>query len=433
MGRLNLLLALSPLFACTGGTPTKDGLVADTDTATDADTDTDSDSDTDKDTDTDDTDTDHETGDTDVPPSGVDTGYYGPTRLIFVVDGATGSGTDPATVIVYDPATATSTPVSGLTVRGDALVDCAGDSLFVLEARSADGLDDRILRIDPETATSTEWALGNNFRPTDITAVGDGFWVANWGKSRLSTFDAAGAAGPFVQLADQADADGIPEANGLALDGPVMYVTLARQGQTDGSFNGARVIVVDTTTRAVTRSVDLVGRYPSGRMAAAAGSLHVGLQSTTASGGVVNADGGLERIALDSFATAGLESDDSATSVTETAAAFDPGSGTAWTATIDATGGAMVNAFSLLGGTAAQRWPVFNRVAGLGVADGTLWLAENPFTGEDGVVVQRSVEAGEEQARLPQDGHVRSLAVCMTGTPGSPPDTGGGAETGGAR
>ena len=384
----------------------------DTDTDTDADTDSDTDADTDTDTDT-------------APPApAAYTGYLGPTRIALLVDGATGSGLNPSSVVLYDPATGTSSTVSGLTVRGDALLDCAGDAVFVLESRGADGLTDRILRVDPTAATYAEWNLGSNFQPRDVALVLDEYWVANWGKSRLSTFDADGTAGPFFSLDAYADADGIPEANGIFVSGPTAYVTLARQSA-DGTQNGAKVLEIALDSKTVTRSADLAGNYPSGKMLGSADALFVHLRSTPSPDGSLATDGGVERVETAGFTSEGLFVEDATAANRQTAASLDPFQFAAWFGRTNSSGAAEVAAVALLDGTPLQTWPVADQVTGIGAADGTLWTAETPFTGGSSALVGREPFDGTETTRVAQSGVVRGFATCVqssepvvdTGTP----------------
>ena len=297
------------LLACSGGDDSKP---PGTDTAdADTDTDTDTDADTDVDTDTEDTAKDTaETGDTDPPPVRIETGYIGPARIAMIVDGATGSGTDPSNIVLIDPTDGSSHTVSGVTVRSDSLLDCAGDGIFALESRASDGGTDRLVRVGPDDYSWTEWSLGNNFQPRDIGAVGPVYWVANFAKNRLSVFESTGGSGAFIDLTAYADSDGVPEATGVYAAGTKVYVTLARQ--TGSTFNGAQLLEYDTETSVFSRTVDLTGTYPSGKMLKVGETLMVHHRGSTSTA----TDGGVESIDLAAFSSGGLLVSDATDGVT---------------------------------------------------------------------------------------------------------------------
>ena len=73
-----------------------------------------------------------------------------------------------------------------------------------------------------------------------------------------------------------------------------------------------------------------------------------------------------------------------------------------------------------------QSWPLTDRVSDFGIAEGTLWLGENPFSGGNGALVGRSPADGSETKRIDVDGTTYSVAVCAAASGGGGKGKGGG-------
>jgi hypothetical protein len=426
-------VCFASLLAACGGPKEDTG-----DDPVDTDTDTDSGGDTDTDTDTDsgdtDTDTDTDSGDTDSGDTDTDTGpdeplpntgYYGPTLVVAIV--ADGPTPDAAARLVaidpLDPATVLELE-SGL--RADAHVDCADSFVFALETRSATSESDRAIGFDVAGGNRVEWDLGSNFRPSDVAVGGTGPWVASEGKARIEALRPDGTSDPIVNLADQADADGIPEVMGLYTGDGVVYAVLARVTQGTNAPNGPRLLELSAGTGAVLRVAELPSagsRIPSGQMNLRADTVDVHYGATVGSGGSVSDDAGLERVALGGFTSTGTLLDDSGSGRAQVAAWFDSRGETAWLAWTE-SGAPNVGAFKLVDGAPQQRWPSPESVVGLGLLTGTVWVGANPFDGTDGVIVARNAADGAERSRTTLGGRVADFALCERGAPPARDDTG---------
>lgn len=386
-----------------GGDDTGDTAAADTDT---------------DDTGTDTDDTGLDTGDTGAPPLPV-TGYWGPPMLAAVVSPTSGGD---ASVVLIDPGTGATTTVPSLTVATTSKLDCAAEALFVLESNGNASVSDRVVRVNPVSGESDAWTVGATFAPQDIAFVMGQFWLAVKSRSRLLTFTVDGAEGAPVSIADDADADGSPEAVGVSEVNQKVYVVLARVNQSTQAYEGARLLELDPAARTVDRRVDLSGKAPSGRIAGSPDTLYVHFGSTRDTSGVSQDDGAVEAIAVDTLASEGLVLEDATTDRVQQAAWLDPRAGGIWLAYNEATV-PLVGRFVFGTGTPTS-WPRDNDVAGLGELDSKLWLGEN---GTDGAAVRvRNTGSGavEQEIALGADKRIDAFTVCVPGLSPPRPDTG---------
>jgi hypothetical protein len=421
---LPLIVTTSLLAACGGP---KEDTGADTqpdpDTGTDSgDTDSGNDSgDTDTDTDsgTDSGDTDTDTGDGPPLPN---TGYYGPTLAVAVVaDGPTPD--DTARLVAVDPLDPTTLLELEGNLRADTVIGCADLFVFALESRSITTSEDRAVAFDVGGGNRVEWALGTNFRPTSVAVGGTGPWVASYGKARISALRSDGSVSPIVNLADQADDDGLPEVMGLHAGAGVVYAVIARITQPSGEANGPRLLELDAGTGAVLRSAELTSaesRLPSGLMSLRSGAVDVHYGATRGSGGSVADDAAVERVDTTTMASTGFVLSDSGTSRAQAAAWFDPRGQSAWLSWTE-SGAPYAGAFRLSDGTAQQSWPSEEAVIGLAALAGNVWLGVNAFDGSGGAIVWRSAADGREVGRVDVGGRVTDFRVCERGAAPSGP------------
>lgn len=409
-GLLALLLA-----GC--GDKDKDGGNDGTDTADTA-------ADTDTDTGVDTGDTALDSGDTGAPPL-PNTGYWGPPVLAAVV--APTSGGD-ASVVLIDPSAGTTTTVSGLAVKSGSKLDCSAEAVFVLESHGDAAEDDRVIRVDPASGAYDAWSVGATFNPQDVALVMGQFWVVVKSRSRILTFAPDGTEGAPVSLADDADADGSPEAVGIKEVGENAYVALARVNQSTGAYEGARLLEMDPEARTVSRRVDLAGVSPSGQMSVGPESVYVHFGSTRDTSGTSQDDGSVEAISQETLASEGLVLEDASADRIQQAAWLDPRGAGVWMAYNEATA-PKVGYFVFGEVGVPTSWPRDHEVAGLGELDASLWLGEN---GDDGAFARvRETGTGEvmQEIALGAGSRIDSFAVCVPGLSPPRPDTGDTAAT----
>jgi hypothetical protein len=394
--------------ACSGGGGGGDKAPeGDADADSDTDSDTDSDGDTDGDGDTDaDTDADAD-GDTEVS---ADTNYVGPDRVAAVVESTTGDGSQAASIVLYDLDTRTLLTVDA-EVRADTLLDCSGESILAMESNLDNAVQDRVLRIAPEDGTvAAEWEIGTLQRPRDAMWLGGYYWLALYGKPRITTWTEDGVGGASITLNDYADSDGLPEAVGLVTIDGVVQAVLVNTTQGTDTYNGAKLVSIDPGTATVINSLALAGYNPSGQMVAANGSLFIH-HAPTVTSGVDNADGGMETVDMASYTSAGLTIDFSADARTQTAAYLDFGGIDAWFGYSDAENFSQMGRWSTAG-SAMQSWPMSVRPAAVSYLDETVWLAENPQDGSSPALKARSGDDGSELLAVEVAGVIHDMVVC---------------------
>jgi hypothetical protein len=330
--------------------------------------------------------------------------YTGPARVLV----ATGSG-----LTLVDPAdnSSHSVAIDGWSPILD--IDCAGDSIWVM-TWNQDTVD-TVIRIDPinYTVVST-WDLGSYWRGSGVIRVGAQWWLTSWGKNTVVIADDSGPTGTTFSLEEFADADKLPEIEGGLLvtdtDGSQkVYLAATRFGQVDGIYYGAKLIEVDPSSYA-TRSIDLARTYPDSVLNHVASdqgsSLYVSYRSTTG-----NEDGGVERVDLGTFTSAGLLVDDQGQNRYVDANGFDTADVGIWRAYRDSDGlvygqnwtfdGSAGNSFRL-----NAQIPAIDTIGG-----NVLYVAENGFDGTSAIVVRKSL-GGEETARIGMPARIVASRIC---------------------
>lgn len=342
--------------------------------------------------------------DTSTPAPDASVRYFGADRVVVIT--ATSAQ-------IVDPTTGVASPISGATDLGtQPVVSCSGDSIWILDSKT-DGSDDRALRVDPTTGTVTAvWTLGAYVRPTDLIVVGDYFWITTYGKPRIYVANADGPTGGYIDLDAWADADGNPEAMGGRNLGDQTALVLGRVGQSDGSRNGARLVVLNNNNYASEQEVELVGNTPTGQILANDDTIWLEVKSTI-SGATAATDGGIERVSRTWWTTDGLFVQDATDGRTTTVASFDQLGSVVWRGYAPSTGGEWVGVWNLTDGNAMQSYSLAARPVGLGTIGGnTLWVGENGFDNISGALVSRRSTDGVEQARLTLDGPILGMRVC---------------------
>lgn len=407
----SLFVPLSLLLACDpGASGTKD---AGTDTGTgdsvadaDADTDADSDTDTGKGEDTSkDTDT---GGDTDTGPDDMSTDYTGATRLVIVVADDNAKPEDSAGVYLLEPGTKNLTAVGSLSVRADAHVGCAGDSVWAMQGFNDAGKSDEMIRINPETgAVISTWSLGSQRDPRAIEKVGDNWWIADWGKSRLQTFTSAGTEGALIDLAAYADSDGRPEPVAFAEEGDHVYVVLANFTTVGQTYNTGHVVKIESSTGTVLADYPTLGMNPDGTVWRWGTNLYIVHQSTVTPLGI-QMDGGVERVDISGTSTSGWVLDETGvTAITDIWLAHDLQD--FWIATPVLEPQSKVE-HRMLDGSALQNW-----TAPVGLVD--MQFHETHFFGaEDHItqdwILERDGVTGSVISDLDLPGRVQRMTLC---------------------
>lgn len=148
----------------------------------------------------------------------------------------------------------------GLT-HADAVGRARGDDVWVINRYLADNLQ----RISPAEGWTTQiqFSVGNGLDPHDVGFHGDDLIVSLFNAPSLGIFDpATGEARGSVDLSMFADADGLPEADSLWVDGDRAYVVIQRLDREAGfvpSDPAGQIAVVDLPSRTV---VDVDGERP---------------------------------------------------------------------------------------------------------------------------------------------------------------------------
>lgn len=141
-------------------------------------------------------------------------------------------------------------------LHGDSVIRATRGYLFAINRLGADNLQ----RIDPETlATVWQYSVGAGANPQDIVVLPDGrAYVARYDQTDLWIVDPdAQSDAEFqlgaIDLAEFADADGLPEVVGLAELGGRVYAALQRLDR-DASFtpaNDSMLVAIDPLTDAL--------------------------------------------------------------------------------------------------------------------------------------------------------------------------------------
>lgn len=94
---------------------------------------------------------------------------------------------------------------------------------------------DRLALYTPPTwsSPSSQFSVGRGSNPQDAVWCGGAWWVSLLGRSRIVAYDDVGNEVAAVDLAELADADGLPEAGSLVTDGDVLDVALQRLDRAD--------------------------------------------------------------------------------------------------------------------------------------------------------------------------------------------------------
>lgn len=246
------------------------------------------------------------------------------------------------------------------TVHSDAVVRVEQGSVWQINRL----LMDTVRRYEPGAWSSPTWELsvGAGSNPHDVALCGGLLWVSRYEETELWGLDpVTGERLATVDLASEADDDGIPEMSDLVVDGETLFVGLQRLRRLDGwaAEPDGRVARVDCGTH------ELVGAWQVGPNPV--------LRELPGEGeALVIAGDGVSRLALDDG---------------EMEAWVGPTDGWTWVDAAAGEGGAV----ALIGRSGADHvvacggedgvvvgpsWP--NYVSGVTVAGDTAWLAVRP-------------------------------------------------------
>lgn len=142
------------------------------------------------------------------------------------------------------------------TVGADSVTRWTGDRVAVVQRTGGDAL--RLYDPGHYDAPALEVALEQGSNTHDLVQVGDELWSTPWERAELVVTGLDGARLGSVDLAGEADADGLPEPDHLVVRGDRLYVALQRldREQGFGPGDGGRVLEIDPAGRSVSRSWD---------------------------------------------------------------------------------------------------------------------------------------------------------------------------------
>jgi hypothetical protein len=188
-------------------------------------------------------------------------------------------------------------------INSDAVVRAAGGRVYVVNRFQADNIQ----TLDPsrDFATLSQCSTGNGSNPYDIAlASATKAYVTRFELTSLLIVnpsvgaDCAGFVLGSIDLAQFADADGIPEMDQMAIVNGMLYVSLQRLDR-NNSFIPAgpgMLAVIDTTTDTVAGQITLSGENPFGNTKGL--TVDRGMLVVGEAGQLGVNDGGIERVDL---------------------------------------------------------------------------------------------------------------------------------------
>lgn len=148
------------------------------------------------------------------------------------------------------------------TLHGDAVVAVEGGRVWAINRLQVDSV--RAYTPGSWAVPELEVGTGRASNPHDVAWCDGALFVSRYARDHLLVLDpATGEELGQVDLAAEADADGIPEASDLVVDGDHVLVALQRLDRDQGwvSTAGGRVVAVDCARREVVERWD-VGPNP---------------------------------------------------------------------------------------------------------------------------------------------------------------------------
>ncbi|MCE9598614.1 MAG: hypothetical protein K8S54_11650 [Spirochaetia bacterium] len=161
-------------------------------------------------------------------------------------------------------------PIPGLSpIHSDAIARFQNNQVTIINRLNRDNI--QVLEPSFGFLTVQEFSVGSGSNPHDYIRVSDALgYVTLYERSFLQMVQpATGFIAGNIPLAAYADSDGVPEMDGMLLEGDLLYVALQRLDRNQSNFPPAgisKLIEIDIRTNTVTGVYDFPAPNPFGRL-----------------------------------------------------------------------------------------------------------------------------------------------------------------------